>query len=159
MYRRTALLLAGMTLLGLAVPQSAFAQSEPFAGLWQLNVAKSKYSGQSPKSRTAYLQPEGQNIKDTLVTINADGTPGSAVTMWDFDGMPHPQTGNPNFDAIVFTRPNTNTAIQNRLRAGQIVWTVTMVLSPDGKTTTVTGTGTLANGQPINVTEVYEKQQ
>jgi hypothetical protein len=97
MYRRTALLLAGMTLLGLAVPQSAFAQSEPFAGLWQLNVAKSKYPGQPPKSRTAYLQPEGQNIKDTLVTISVDGTPGSTVTMWNFDGMPHPQTGNPNF--------------------------------------------------------------
>ena len=42
MYRRTALILAGMTLLGLAVPQSAFAQSEPFAGLWQVNLAKSK---------------------------------------------------------------------------------------------------------------------
>jgi hypothetical protein len=148
-----------MTLLGLAVPQSAFAQSEPFAGLWQANVAKSKYPGQPPKSRTVYLQPEGQNIKETFVTINADGTPGSTVRAWIFDGIPHAETGNPNFDAIAFTRANTNTVIQNRLRAGQTVQTLTLVVSPDGKTTAVTVTGTLANGRPINVTEVNEKQQ
>jgi hypothetical protein len=79
MYRRTALILAGTTLLGLAVPQSAFAQSEPFAGLWQVNIAKSKFRGQPPKSMTAYLQPDAQNIKMTIVTIRADWTPGSIV--------------------------------------------------------------------------------
>jgi hypothetical protein len=156
MYRRTALILAGMTLLGLAVPQSAFAQSEPFAGLWQVNLAKSKYSGQPPKSRTAYLQPDGQNIKMTLVTIRADGTPASIVRPWIFDGMPHPETGNPNFDAIVFKRVNTNTVIENRLKAGQTVQTETIVLSADGKTITTTVTD--ANGQPINNSEVFEKQ-
>jgi hypothetical protein len=50
MYRRTALILAGMTLLGLAVPQSAFTQSEPFAGLWQVNLAKSKYGGKHQRA-------------------------------------------------------------------------------------------------------------
>jgi hypothetical protein len=159
MYRRTALILTGMTLLELAVPQSAFAQSEPFAGLWQVNLAKSKYRGQPPKSRTAYLQPDGQNIKMTIVTINADGTPSSLVRPWIFDGMPHRETGNPNFDAIAFTRADANTVIEHRLRAGQMVQTETIVLSADGKTATATLTGTLANGQPINTTEVFEKQQ
>ena len=155
MSRRTALILAGMTLLGLAVPQSAFAQSEPFAGLWQVNLAKSKYGGQAPKSRTAYLQPDGQNIKMTLVAIRADGTPNSTVRAWIFDGMPHPEA-NPKFDAIVFTRANTNTIIENRLRAGQTVQIETILLSADGKTITVTSTD--ANGRPSNNTEVYEKQ-
>jgi hypothetical protein len=157
MYRRIALILAGMTLLGLAVPQGAFAQSEPFAGLWQVNLAKSKYGGQAPKSRTAYLQPDGQNIKMTLVSINADGTPASVVRPWIFDGMPHPDTATPNFDAIVFTRANSNSVIENRLRAGQTVQIETIALSADGKTITVTSTD--ANGRPSNNTEVYEKQQ
>jgi hypothetical protein len=145
-----------MTLLGLAVPQSAFAQSEPFAGLWQQNIAKSKFTGQPLKSRTAYLQADGKNIKMTLVAIRADGTPNSTVRAWIFDGMPHPEA-NPKFDAIVFTRANTNTVIENRLRAGQTVETETIVLSADGKTITVTYTD--ANGQPINRADVYEKQQ
>jgi hypothetical protein len=146
-------------IVAISTPQTAFAQSEPFAGLWQLNVAKSKLRGQPPKSLTAYLQPDGQNIKMTIVIINANGTPSSVVRPWIFDGMPHQETGNPNFDATAFTRANTNTVIENRLRAGQMVQTETMVLSEDGKTITVTLTGTLANGQPINITQVFEKQQ
>jgi hypothetical protein len=172
MYRRTALILAGMTLLGLAVPQSAFAQSEPFAGLWQVNIAKSTFGGQLPepyvnlsihtapilpKSVTAYLQPDGQNIKMTVVFIRTDGTPSSIVRPWIFDGMPHPDTAGPNFDAIVFTRANTNTVIENRLKAGQTVQTETIVLSEDGKTMTVTFTD--ANGRASNATQVWEKQQ
>ena len=158
MYRRTALILAGMTLLGLAVPQSAFAQSEPFAGLWQVNLAKSKYRGQPPKSRTAYLQPDGQNIKMTLVSINANGTPASVVRPWIFDGMPHPVTGNPNFDAVASTRVNAYTINNSRTKAGKVVGTQTVVLSQDGKTATSTVTGTNANGQQINIVGVYDKQ-
>jgi len=59
MNRRTRLVLAGITLMGLmASPQLGFAQSEsdPFLGVWQLNVAKSKYSpGPPPKSQTMYI--------------------------------------------------------------------------------------------------------
>jgi hypothetical protein len=54
MNRRTTLLLVAMTLMGLAgSPQLGFAQSDPFLGIWQLDVAKSKYiPGPPPKSQT-----------------------------------------------------------------------------------------------------------
>ena len=59
MNRRTKLVLAGITLMGLmASPELSFAQSgsDPFLGVWQLNVAKSKYSpGPPPKSQTMYI--------------------------------------------------------------------------------------------------------
>jgi hypothetical protein len=45
MNRRTAFILTGMTLLGLAVaalPQVGFAQSSPLIGTWRLNLDKSK---------------------------------------------------------------------------------------------------------------------
>jgi hypothetical protein len=41
-------MLTGLALLSLgiaALPQTCFAQSDPLAGLWQLNLAKSKYNG------------------------------------------------------------------------------------------------------------------
>ena len=160
MNRRTASILTG--LLGLAIaalPQTSFAQSDPATGLWQLNLAKSKYSpGLPPKSQTVYIQAEGQNLKLTNVGISAEGNPTSALTMWIFDGMPHPVTGNPNFDAVASTRVNAYTINNSRTKAGKVVGTQTVVLSQDGKTATSTVTGTNANGQQINIVGVYDKQ-
>jgi hypothetical protein len=53
---------------------------------------------------------------------------------------------------------NANAVNITRLRAGQVVQTLTVVVSPDGKTTTAAVTGTNANGQPVNITAVYDKQ-
>ena len=47
MNRRSILMLTGLALLGLAfdaMPQAGFAQTDPFLGLWQLNLTKSKFS-------------------------------------------------------------------------------------------------------------------
>jgi hypothetical protein len=56
MNRRTTLMLTGVSLLGLVIstlPDASFAQSDPWTGLWQLNLAKSKQSpGALPKSLT-----------------------------------------------------------------------------------------------------------
>ena len=57
------------------LPQTVFAQSDPLLGTWQLNLAKSKYSGPAPKSGTVYFQAEGQNRKGTAVGIDAAGNP------------------------------------------------------------------------------------
>jgi hypothetical protein len=77
MNRRSTLMLTGMTLVGLAVfPQAGFAQNDPATGLWQLNLAKSKYSpGPRPKSATTYIRGEGQNRRTTAVAIHAEGKP------------------------------------------------------------------------------------
>jgi hypothetical protein len=109
MNRRTTFMLTGMTLLGLAIaalPSVGFAQSANPNGIFQLNLAKSKYSpGSPPKSQTLYFQGEGQNRKDTLVGINATGNPAVVVFMEVIpDGKPHPVTGNTNFDASTYTR-------------------------------------------------------
>src|SRR5580658_533315 len=78
MCRRTKFTLRTMVLLGLAIatalPQIAFAQTDPFLGTWQLNLAKSKYSpGPPPKSSTVTVQAVGQNHKLTAVTTDAEG--------------------------------------------------------------------------------------
>jgi hypothetical protein len=68
MDRRTAHLLIGIMLLGVALtalPRAiSFAQSDPFDGTWQLNVAKSEYNfGRPPKAESLNVQGEGQNRK------------------------------------------------------------------------------------------------
>jgi hypothetical protein len=73
MNRCTKFMLAGIALLGLAVaalPRAGFAQSDPFIGTWQLNLAKSKFSpGPGPKSATMNVQGEGENHNVTFAGI------------------------------------------------------------------------------------------
>jgi hypothetical protein len=161
--RRTTLTLTGMALLGLAIvalPQPSFAQSDPLAGLWQLNLAKSKYTpGPPPKSQTVYIQGEGQNRKITVAGINAAGNAVSLVySEFVEDGKPHPATGNANVDAQAYTRVDAHTINVSRLKEGKTVGTATLVLSPDGKTITFNNNTTQATGRQISDIQVYDKQ-
>jgi hypothetical protein len=167
MNRRTAFMLTGMALLGLAIaalPQPGFAQRDPWLGTWQLNPAKSKYSpGPPPKNITANIQGEGQNHKVTVTGIDAAGNPISAVFTRTYDGVPHrrlegPGIGAAAFDAAALTRVDDHTIIISRTKAGKLVQTSTGVISLDGKTMTTTTTGINANGRQINDIAVYDKQ-
>jgi hypothetical protein len=104
------------------------------------------------------IQGEGQNHKVTNVGINAEGNPTSIVVTWIYDGMPHPGTGTPNYDAVAVTRADAYTVNVSRTKAGKVVNTGTNVVSRDGKTLTATTTGTDANGRQINNIGVYDKQ-
>jgi hypothetical protein len=161
MNRRT---LTTMALLGSAVvfatalPQIGFGQSDPFPGTWQLNLAKSKYSpGPPPKSQSLNIQGEGQNYKVTVIGSDAAGNPISVVFTQIFGGMPNPG-GGPGSDAVALTRVDAYTIIISRTRAGKLVSTSTDLVSQDSKTLTINTTGTDANGRPINLIQVYDKQ-
>ena len=157
-----------MALFGLAIvalPQSGFTQgNQPTralaTGVFQLNLAKSKFSpGPPPKSQTVNYQGEGQNRKAAVVTIDAEGNPTASVFMELVqDGKPHPVTGNPAFDAQVGTIVDFYTTNLTRLKAGKVVQTGTAVLSQDGKTSTIAATGTDANGRQFNNIAVYDKE-
>jgi hypothetical protein len=82
MNRRNTLMLTGITVMGLivALTPGGFAQSDPLAGLWQLNLAKSEYRpGPPPKSQTVYIQGDGQNRKVAGVGISGAGNAQSFV--------------------------------------------------------------------------------
>jgi hypothetical protein len=162
MTRRTIIMLTGMTLLGLAFaasPQVALAQSDPFDGIWQPNLAKSNLTGPlaGTKSITRYDRGEGQNRRMTLVGIDAQGNPLSAVYMHIYDGQPHPTTGSTSSDASAMTRVDAHTINVSLTKAGKPVLTETTVVSQDGKTLTLTGKGTDANGRDYNIVLVYDK--
>jgi hypothetical protein len=163
MKRRTALVLTGTTLLGLAIAglthEAGFAQSDPFLGTWQLNLAKSKYSpGPPPRSSTQNIQAEGQNDKVTTTGTDPNGNPTNTVFTGVYDGMPHPPTNpSPNFDSHADTRVDAYTHIHSYTKAGKLVGTLTSVVSPDGRTMTDTVMGN-ADGRQINIIAVYDKQ-
>jgi hypothetical protein len=161
MNRRTAFMLTGMTLFAIAaLPQFGFAQSNPLIGTsWKLNLDKSKYSpGPPPRSSTLNFTLDGQNVKDTVQQIDAQGHANTGVVMHVYDGQPHPATISPDYDATVLTRVDANTLIFSRLKAGKLVATGTFVVSPDGTMLIVTNTGIDRNGQPLKSVVVYDKQ-
>jgi hypothetical protein len=86
------------------------------------------------------------------------------VLMHIYDGLPHPVTGNPNYDANAYTRVDANTLIFARFKAGKLIAVGTVVISPDGKTLTnnFTNNNTVLGSAPGSATgigiAVYEKQ-
>jgi hypothetical protein len=74
-----------------------------------------------------------------------------------FDEMPHP-ANSPVFDAIAATRVDACTLIFSYTKAGKFIGTRTIVVSPDARTLTSTAMGISANGRPVNIITVSDKQ-
>ena len=148
MNRRTAFLsLAVLSVAIFAFPRASLAQSSSLIGTWKINLEKSKFTpGAAPRSQINTYQQDGQNIRGTVQTIDAQGNATTAVLMHIYDGQPHPLAGNPNYDARSYTRVDANTLISASMKAGKLVQVATIVISPDGKTFTTTSTGIQLNG-------------
>ena len=101
MNRRTAFLsLAVLSVAIFAFPRASLAQSSSLIGTWKINLEKSKFTpGTAPRSQINTYQQDGQNIRGTVQTIDAQGNATTAVLMHIYDGQPHPLAGNPNYDA------------------------------------------------------------
>jgi len=159
MYTRLSVWMAFTGVVALAFTVTAGAQAtDPMVGTWKLNVAKSTYKpGPPPKSSTAIIEPAGKGIKVSVDTVNADGTP----LKWGFttlrDGKDVPVTGNPAYDTAASTQKTPTSGSTIYKKDGKAVVTVMTNVSADGKTLTVTATGTDAKGQAINNVVVYTK--
>ena len=144
----------------MAASQVGLTQSNLLIGTWKLNLDKSKFNpGPPPKSQTLNFEAAGQDLKNTVETIDAQGqvTP-KIVFMHIYDGKPHPTTGIPAFDATTYTLVDARHVNWVRSKADKAVQTGSNEISSDGRTFTVTTEGTGANGQPISSVSIYEKQ-
>ena len=133
--------------------------ADAYVGTWTLNLAKSKYSpGPPPKSSTAKYEIIGDQVQVTVDTVNAVGTSVHYTWTGKFDGKDYPITGDPERDMRAYKRINDHTLEMTNKKAGKVTTTEKIVVSRDGKSRTVTTTGTNAKGQKVKNTAVYEKQ-
>jgi hypothetical protein len=149
---------ASLSLAILTAP--AFAQAkDPFVGTWVLNAAKSTYvPAPGPKAQTVRIEGTDQTRK-----IVVDVTPAvGSVMHWEVAGPANkelPVTGtNPNADTYVFHRMNATTIEARYWKGGKRTITQTAVVSPDGKTMTVTGKGTNVAGQTVSTVAIFDKK-
>jgi hypothetical protein len=142
--------------LALNVPVAAADQQ---SGVWKMDPAKSKYDpGPAAKSITLKIESDGDNIKYSSDGIDASGNPTHMEYTAKYDGKDYPITGNPNADTVALERTDANTTRSTLKKDGQVVMTVTSVVSNDGKTRTSTFKGKNAKGQDVNNILVYNKQ-
>jgi hypothetical protein len=150
-----------LALTAFAFTALTLAQSkDPFVGKWSLNTAKSKYSpGPAPKSIASTYESAGKGYKISVRNEPAKGAVQEYSYTTNLDGTDAKVTGNnPNADMIAVKRIDAHTLEMVNKRGGKVTTTQRNVVSPDGKTRTVTTTGTDAQGQKVNNVAVFEKQ-
>ena len=139
---------------------AAVAFSDNHAGTWKLNLAKSSYSpGPAPKSQTLKIEAWGDDgLKYAADGVGPDGKPTHAEFQAKFDGKDVPFKGNPDADTLAYKRIDANTLEATTKMKGKTTLIAKVVVSKDGKTRTVTQTGTDAQGRTTKNVLVYEKQ-
>ncbi|NDQ57584.1 MAG: hypothetical protein GZ088_10980 [Acidipila sp.] len=150
---RTSLLTVAALFVGVLV---CFAS--PHMGTWKLNDAKSKLSAGASKNTDVVYAAAGDSIK---VTVDGTDAAGKAIhNEWTgkFDGKDYPVTGDTSSDSRAYKQVNDHTLAMTIKKDGKVTMTGHIVVSADGKSRTVTVTGTDAKGKKTTSTSVYDKQ-
>ena len=140
--------------LGVAV---CFAQDAQM-GTWKLNEAKSKLAPGGPKNTMVVYEAAGDSVKITLEGVGSDGKSTHNEWTGKFDGKDYPVTGDPNSDARSYTKIDDHTLGFNVKQGGKMTMSGRIAVSADGKTRTVTVSGTEPTGKKFKSTAVYDKQ-
>jgi hypothetical protein len=155
--RRETMRFLKMSAVVLAMSLSLFAAESPFSGTWKLNLAKSKMTPPVPKSDVAVVDADenGLKLNEDIVTDKGESLKISYEAK--FDGKDYPVTGDPSTDSVSYQRVNPNTLKGKTKKDGKVATDATIVVSKDGKITTVNYTD-YSQGKPAKGTALYEKQ-
>jgi hypothetical protein len=155
MKTRTIVLTLALCVVGVAV---CFAADANMMGTWKLNEAKSKIGPGAPKNNTVVYEAAGDNVKVTIDGTDKDGKPTHNEWTGKFDGKDYPVSGDPNSDTRSVTKIDDRTLGFNVKKGGKVTTSGRIVLSADGKSRTVTTSGTDSKGNKFTSTAVYDKQ-
>jgi hypothetical protein len=139
----------------LAMSLSLLAADSPFSGTWKLNAAKS--TPPAPKSDIAVVNADENGLKLNQDIITDKGESLKISYEAKFDGKDYPVTGDPSADLVSYQRVNANTLKGKTKKDGKAAADATIVVSKDGKITTVQYTD-YSQAKPVKSTFVYDKQ-
>src|SRR6201982_760388 len=154
MKARTIIMVLVLCLVGAVV---CFAQ-EAQMGTWTLNDAKSKFAPGVTKNNRVVVEATGDNVTVTVDGTDKDGKATHNDWTGKYDGKDYPVTGDPNSDARSLTKIDDRTLGVNVKKDGKTTITGRIVVSADGKSRTVTTSGTDSKGKRVTSTAVYDKQ-
>ncbi|HME34687.1 MAG TPA: hypothetical protein VKF84_05575 [Candidatus Sulfotelmatobacter sp.] len=150
--RKTAL-----TVAVLLIGTMCFAQN-PNMGTWKLNEAKSKLAAGFPKNTTVTYEAAGDSIKATVDGVDPQGKPTHTVWIGKFDGKDYPVTGDPTADTRALKQIDAHTLELTSKKGGKVTLTGKIVVAADGKSRTLTASGTDSMGMKVEGMSFYDKQ-
>jgi hypothetical protein len=134
------------------------AGNDAFMGTWKLNEAKSKLAAGMPKNSTVVNTADGDSIKVAIDGTDAKGQAYHSEWTGKFDGKDYALTGDPANDMRSYKVIDDHTLSTISKKGGKETISARIVVSADGKTRTVTASGTDASGAKVTSTQVYDKQ-
>jgi hypothetical protein len=157
--RKNLLVVVLMACFGVVLLGSTALGAEKWLGTWKLNTEKSTWDpGPGPKSQTLKYKSTPKGIQQNSETVDADGKASHGAYLSKFDGASVPWKGNPNADTATAKKVDDSNFENVWMKAGKATITSKAVVSEDGKTLTITQTGTDAKGATVNNTVVYDRQ-
>jgi|SRR5882672_2769126 len=149
-----------LTLAALFVGVTVCLAANPHMGTWKLNETKSKFNPGATKNKTVVYEPAaGDNVKVTVDGVDGAGNPTHNDWTGKFDGNFYPVAGDPTSDMRSYRKINNRTLALTAKKDDKVTLTGRIVVSANGRTRTVTTTGTDANGKKVTNRAVYDKQR
>ena len=147
-----------LTLAALFVCVTVGLAANPHMGTWKLNEARSKFKPGAPKNHTVVYEAAGDSIK--VIVDGVDGAGNAIHSEWTgkFDGKFSAVTGDPTSDMRSYRKINNHTLALTGKKDGKVTVSGRIVVSANGKTRTVTTTGTDSKGKRVSTRAVYDKE-
>src|SRR5580698_9277565 len=151
---RTLMLTLALCFVGVSV---SFADN-PNMGTWKLNEAKSKMPAGFPKNTTVVYEAQGDNVKVTTDGTDRDGKPMHTEWTGKFNGKDYPLSGDPSANSRSYRKiDDHNYALENK-KDGKVATSGRIVVSKDGKSRTLSTSGTDLAGKKVTSLAMYDKQ-
>ena len=144
---KTVIVVVGTLACGTSLMAQA-SQSEPFLGIWEINLTKTVNYPQQSQTIVNMPAPGGGFISTRASIAKENKSSSAEIHPVAFDGKPHPTTGG-DVREISYKLIDPYTIERTHNRNGRITVDTEQV-SKDGKTMTVT--------QPGGVVRVYDKK-
>jgi hypothetical protein len=130
----------------------------PNMGTWKLNEAKSKVPAGAPKNTAVVYEAAGDDVKVSVDGVDAEGKPTHNEWTGKFDGKDYPLVGDPQSNTRAYKKINDRTLELTNKKDGKVTVTGRIEVSADGKTRTVTVSGTDSKGAKVKYSAVYDRQ-
>ena len=145
--------------LALCFATGTFCFAGPEMGTWKLNEAKSKFApGTGKNTMVVYKEAIGGKVTITTDGVNAEGKPTHSQWTGKFDGKDYAVTGDPTADVRWYRKVDDRTLDFGGKKGGKAGITGRVSVAADGKSRTVTTSGTNAKGKKFKNIAVFDKQ-
>jgi hypothetical protein len=147
-----------LTIVVMCLASLSFAADNPNMGTWKLNEAKSKIPAGATKNTTVVYEAAGDSIKVTVDGVDGQGKPTHNEWTGKFDNKDYPLVGDPTADTRAYKKVTDHKTTLTNKKDGKVTLTGTIVISADGKSRTLTVSGTDPKGKKVSYTALYDKQ-